>query len=80
VSGPSPDGLFSDLDRDLGEILEEVARLSVRLVLQSALEAEATEFLGRERYARRERARVGHHNGYSPLAVTTAGPVRLERP
>lgn len=75
------DGLFADTDRDLGEVLEEVARLWVRLVLQSALEAEVTEFLGRERYARGERARAGHRNGYSPLTVkTTAGPVRLERP
>jgi putative transposase len=75
------DGLFADIDRDLGEVLEEVARLSVRLVLQSALEAEVTEFLGRERYGRGERARAGHRNGYSPLTVkTTAGPVRLERP
>jgi hypothetical protein len=40
------DGLFADPDRELGAILEEVARLSVRLVFQSALEAEVTEFLG----------------------------------
>ena len=65
------DGLFADTDRDLGEVLEEVARLWVRLVLQSALEAEVTEFLGRERYARGERARAGHRNGYSPLTVKT---------
>jgi putative transposase len=56
------DGRFTDLDRDLGEVLEEVARLSVRLVLQCALEAEVTEVLGRERYGRGERARVGHRN------------------
>ena len=36
------DGLFADPDRELGEVLEEVARLSVRLVMQAALEAEVT--------------------------------------
>lgn len=75
------DALFADPDRELGEVLEEVARLSVRLVMQAALEAEVTEFLGRDRYARGERARPGHRNGYQPITVkTTAGPVTLERP
>jgi putative transposase len=75
------DGLFADRDRELGEVLEEVARLSVRLVMQSALEAEVTEFLGRERYARGERARAGSRNGYGDITVkTTAGAVELKRP
>jgi len=75
------DGLFADRDRDLGEVLEEVARLSVRLVMQSALEAEVTEFLGRERYARGERARAGSRNGYGDTTIkTTAGAVELKRP
>jgi putative transposase len=75
------DGLFADRDRDLGEVLEEVARLSVRLVMQSALEAEVTEFLGRERYARGERARAGSRNGYGDTTVkTTAGAIELKRP
>jgi putative transposase len=75
------DGLFADHDRDLGGVLEEVARLSVRLVMQSALEAEVTEFLGRERYARGERARAGSRNGYGDTTVkTTAGAIPLKRP
>jgi len=75
------DGLFADPERELGEVLEEVARLSVRLVMQSALEAEVTEFLGRERYARGERARAGSRNGYGDTTVkTTAGAVKLQRP
>jgi putative transposase len=74
------DQLFT-ADRDLGETLEEVARLGARLLLQTALEAEVTEFLGRERYARGERARAGHRNGHAELTVkTTAGPITLERP
>jgi putative transposase len=75
------DGLFADRDRELGEVLEEVARLSVRLVMQSALEAEVTEFLGRDRYARGERARAGSRNGYGDTTIkTTAGAVELRRP
>jgi putative transposase len=68
-------------EQDLGEVLEEVARLSVRLVIQAAVEAEVSEFLGRDRYARGDRERIGYRNGHSELHVkTTAGPVVLERP
>ena len=68
-------------DRDLAEVLEDVARLGARLILQTALEAEVTEFLGRDRYARGRRARVGSRNGYASTTVkTTAGPVELARP
>ncbi|MBA2529300.1 MAG: IS256 family transposase [Euzebyales bacterium] len=81
------DRIRSDIDvmfaegRDMGEVLEDVARLGARLILQTALEAEVTEFLGRERYARGGRARAGSRNGYAPTTVkTTAGPVTLERP
>lgn len=75
------DALFSDPELELVAAMEDVARLSVRLVMQSALEAEVTEFLGRERYARGERQRAGYRNGTSPLTVkTTAGPVLLQRP
>ena len=74
------DALFA-ADRDLAEVLEDVARLGARLILQTALEAEVTEFLGRDRYARGDRARAGHRNGYSEVTVkTTAGPVELARP
>jgi putative transposase len=68
-------------EQDLGEVLEEAARLSVRLVIQAAVEAEVTEFLGRDRYARGKRERIGYRNGHAELTVkTTAGPVVLERP
>ena len=39
------DDLFGS-ERELGEVLEEVARLGVRLLMQTAIEAEVTEFLG----------------------------------
>ncbi len=74
------DELFAS-QQNLGQVLEQVARLSVRLVMQAALEAEISEFLGRDRYARGERERAGYRNGHAELTVkTTAGPVVLERP
>jgi putative transposase len=74
------DELF-DSGRELGHILEEVARRGVALLFQAAFEAEITEFLGRERYARGERSHQGLRNGYSPVTVkTSSGPVTLERP
>ncbi len=77
------DELFAQ-DRPLPEILEEVARLGAQLLMQAALEAEVTEFLGRERYQRAaacEDARPGSRNGYREVTVkTTAGPVALARP
>ena len=77
------DDLFAQ-GRALPEILEEVARLGAQLLMQAALEAEVTEFLGRDRYARAavtEDARPGSRNGYREVAVkTTAGPVTLARP
>jgi putative transposase len=76
------DELFAS-DRDLASILEEVARLSVRLLMQTALEAEVEEFLGRARYQRRtEEHRAGVRNGWQPPTAvkTTMGPVELQRP
>ena len=77
------DELFAD-GRPLPEILEEVARLGAQLLMQAALEAEVTEFLGRDRYQRAaacEDARPGSRNGYRGVTVkTTAGPVKLARP
>jgi len=64
--------------------LEEVARPGARLLMQAALEAEVTEFLGRDRYRRAastEDARPGSRNGYREVTVkTTAGPVVPARP
>ena len=77
------DALFAE-DRPLPEILEEVARLGAQLLMQAALEAEVTEFLGRDRYQRAalaEDARPGSRNGYREVTVkSTAGPVALARP
>jgi putative transposase len=77
------DGVFAG-GEDLAGAIEEVARLGARLLLQTAIEAEVTAFLGRDRYQRAatcEDARAGMRNGYCPTTVkTTAGPITLERP
>src|SRR4029453_4299492 len=79
------DALFT-YDRDLVDVLEEVARLGARLIIQTALEWEVgvNEFPGGARYQRAasaEDARPGCRNGYCPTTVkTTAGPVAVERP
>jgi transposase-like protein len=77
------DELFAQ-DKPLPEILEQVARLGAQLLMQAALEAELTEFLGRDRYQRAaacDEARPGSRNGYREVTVkTTAGPVTLARP
>jgi putative transposase len=69
---------------DLATAIEQVARIGARLLLQTALEAEVTEFLGRERYARAAssaNARVGSRNGYCDTTIkTTTGPVTVARP
>lgn len=69
---------------DLATAIEQVARIGARLLLQTAIESEATEFLGRERYARAVTcpdAREGSRNGYCETTIkTTTGPVTLSRP
>lgn len=50
---------------DVPDTLEAVAHFGARLLLQTALEAEVSEFLGRERYERGGRARSRHRNGIS---------------
>ena len=77
------DELFAE-GRPLPEILEDVARLGAQLLMQAALEAEVTEFLGRDRYQRAAACgdvRPGCRNGFREVTVkTTAGPVGLSRP
>jgi putative transposase len=77
------DALFGG-ERELGEVIEDVARLGARLIIQTALEAEVEAFLGRARYQRAASAESpapGMRNGYSPATIkTTAGPVTVARP
>jgi putative transposase len=62
------------------ERLAELGRLGARLVLQRAVEEEATEFLGRARYQRTAEAR-GSRNGVRPRRVQTAeGELEVQIP
>ena len=57
-----------------------VSRLA-RYMLQVAIEAEATAFLGRGHYRRGDRERVGWRNGYEPKHLQTeAGALELAVP
>jgi transposase-like protein len=76
------DALFSS-DADLTSVLEEVGRLTVRLMMQQAVESEVDVFLARRPYERRsEDSPAGSRNGWQPPAAvkTTMGPVELSRP
>lgn len=77
------DALF-DGSRELSEIIEDVARLGARLIIQTAVEAEIDLFLGRARYQRAADcpdARPGSRNGFCQNTIkTTAGPVTVARP
>ncbi|MFI7706027.1 transposase [Nonomuraea sp. NPDC049480] len=86
------DALFT-ADRDLVEVLEDVARLGARLIIQTAVEAEVEAFLGRARYQRAATVtaadsekedvvvRPGHRNGHCPTTIkTTSGPITIARP
>jgi len=70
-------GLVSDADP-----LGEAARRGAQLILQRALEAEVSEFLGRERYERKGDGAVrGYRNGYERKRVHTAeGTIAVEVP
>ena len=62
------------------ERLAELGRLGARLVLQRAVEEEATEFLGRARYQRTAEAR-GSRNGVRARRVQTAeGELEVQIP
>jgi putative transposase len=64
-------------------VLEQIARLSVRLTFQSVVEKIVCEELGRERYPRRTaESSEGYRNGWQqPRTLKTSlGPVSLQRP
>jgi putative transposase len=70
-------------DGELLSVIEQVARLSVRLTFQSVVEEIVCEELGRDRYQRRTAdSSQGYRNGWQqPRTLKTSlGPVRLQRP
>jgi putative transposase len=75
---PRGDGRTVRFRLGSAEILEDVAHLGTRLIMQAAMDAEVEEFLGRARYQRRSKvpeARPGSRNGCaarSGCAATSA--------
>jgi putative transposase len=68
---------------ELLSVVEQVARLSVRLTFQSVIEEIVCEELGRGRYQRRTAdSQEGYRNGWQqPRTLKTSlGPVELQRP
>jgi putative transposase len=76
------DELFAS-DGDILSVLEQVARVSVRLTFQSVVEEVVCDELGRQRYERRDDgSSEGYRNGWQkPRTLkTTLGPVEVQRP
>jgi len=70
-------------DEESGERLSlgELVREGARLMLETALEMEVEDFLGRGRYERGERKRQGYRNGVSERTVKTlAGEITVHKP
>ena len=56
----------------------DLVRLALRLIVEEALEGEAADVLGRERYESGDGEKAGYRNGYRPGKVKTAeGAVEL---
>ena len=63
------------------EVVSELGKLGVRLVLQRAVEDEVDDWLGRARYERRAEAAPGKRNGYRPRRLQTGeGEIVVELP
>lgn len=61
--------------------ISQFVRLAVQRVVQEMLEQEVTDFLGRERYERRDDEQRGYRNGYEPGRMRSAeGEVNVQVP
>jgi transposase-like protein len=61
--------------------ISQFLRRAVQRVVQELLEQEVADYLGRERYERREDAQPGYRNGYEPGRIRSAeGEVRVQVP
>ena len=64
-----------------GESFSSYVRLAAQAMLQTAMEVEAAEFIGRTGYARRGTGQSVYRNGYKARKVATGeGPVELHVP
>jgi len=61
--------------------VSEFLRLAVQQVVQAMLEQEVADYLGRERYERRDAGQQGYRNGYEPGRIRSAeGEVSVQVP
>ena len=60
------------IDGRLGADRSDLVRMAVQLIVEEALEAEARDKLGRERYERAEGEASGYRNGYRRGRIKTA--------
>ena len=78
--------LREDFERAMNEATREhpmrhFVQQAAGLMLQTAIEEQVEEFLGRGHYQRGSRLRTGWRNGYEPVTVKSeAGPLALCRP
>lgn len=64
-----------------GETFSSYCRLAAQAMLQTAMEAEAAEFIGRTGYQRRSEDQSVYRNGYKARRVATGeGPIELQVP
>jgi putative transposase len=77
-------GLISnprDEENEFRSALDALVREGARMLLETALEIEVEEFLGRARYERGERKRNGYRNGSARRTVKTlAGELMVKKP
>jgi transposase-like protein len=59
-----------------GDLKADLVRLSIRQIIEQALEAATRDLLGREYYARRTDDRPGSRNGYRTGTLDTAEGAR----
>jgi len=78
---PEPTPLAKPV-RDFTGELDELCRAKISELVQSYLEAEVDELLGRIRYKRREGERPGSRDGHDPerTIASTIGPIAIRRP
>jgi putative transposase len=75
------DGMLRGTSSGPVDPMKGFIRSLARYILQVHIEEEATEFLGRGRYARGQRVRAGLRNGYEATGIQTeAGLISLQVP
>ena len=74
-------GLLQDGLEASEQPVSDLIKLAAQKIIQCALEQEVADFLGRDRYVRREESQQGLRNGYEPGRIRSAeGEIQVEVP